>query len=162
MLGQDMVHTAMHSKVKTPKHIGLAVTVPHLTGSKQIVTLLNKMGHCSSYDDVEVRNTGLAPEVKAKADELGVTIPSNISRGVFVQFAADNNDLNKETQDEKQTTHATTIVAYQREQFGPNSPQKVFADHSAKRRSLELSLPTQTIYECGVHGRRADCESFPR
>ena len=29
MLGQDMVHTAEHSRVKTPKHIGLAVTVHH-------------------------------------------------------------------------------------------------------------------------------------
>ena len=120
MLGQDMVHTAMPSRVKTPKHIGLAVTAHHLTGSKQIVTLLNKMGHCSSYDDVEVINTGLAREIKAKAEEVGVVIPSNISPGVFAQFAADNNDLNEETLDGKQTTHATTIVAYQREQFGPN------------------------------------------
>ena len=160
MLGQDMVHTAMHSRVKTPKHIGLAVTVHHLTGSKHIVTLLNKMGHCSSYDDVEVIITGLAREIKAKADEVGVIIPSNISRGVFVQFAADNNDLNEETLDGKQTTHATTIVAYQRQQFGPNAPQKVFADHSSKRRSLELPLPTQTIYECGVHGRRPTLKAF--
>ena len=160
MLGQDMVHTAMHSRVKTPKHIGLAVTVHHLTGSKHIVTLLNKMGHCSSYDDVEVIITGLAREIKAKADEVAVIIPSNISRGVFVQFAADNNDLNEETLDGKQTTHATTIVAYQRQQFGPNAPQKVFADHSSKRRSLELPLPTQTIYECGVHGRRPTLKAF--
>ena len=28
MLGQDMVHTAMHSRVKTPKHIRPAVTSP--------------------------------------------------------------------------------------------------------------------------------------
>ena len=60
MLGQDMVHTAMHSRLKNPKHIRLAVTVHHLTGSKQLVTLLNKMGHCSSYDNVEVINIGLA------------------------------------------------------------------------------------------------------
>ena len=113
MIGQDMVHTALHSRVKTPKHIGLAVTVHHLTGSKQIVTLLNKMSHCSCYNDVEVINTGLAREIKAKADEVGVIIPSNISRGDFVQFAVDNNDLNEETLDGKQTTHATTIVAYQ-------------------------------------------------
>lgn len=84
-----MVHTIMHSRVKTPKHIGLAITVHHLTGSKQIVTLLNKMGHCSSYDDAEVINTGLAREIRAKADEVGVVVPSNISPGVFVQFATD-------------------------------------------------------------------------
>ena len=57
------------------------------------------MGHCSSYDDVEVIKTVLAQEIK--------------SPGVFVQFAADNNNLNKEMLDGKQTTHATTIVACQ-------------------------------------------------
>ena len=73
------------------------------------------MGHCSSYDDVEVINTGLAQEIKVKAEEVGLVIPSNISPGVFVQSAVDNNDLNEEMLDGKQTTHATAIVAYQRE-----------------------------------------------
>ena len=91
---------------------------------------------------------------------MGVVIPSNISPGVFVQFAADNNDLNEETLDGKQTTHATTIVAYQREQFGPNSAQKVFADHLARRRSLELPLPSQTICECSVHRRQPTVKAF--
>lgn len=68
--------------------------------------MLNKVGHCSSYDDVEVINTGLARDIKAKADEVGVVVPSIISPGVFVQFAVDNNDLNEETPDGKQTTHA--------------------------------------------------------
>lgn len=53
-----------------------------------------------------------------------------------------------------------TIVAYQREQFRPKPPQKVFADHSAKRRSLELTLPSHTIYQCSVHGRRLTLIAF--
>ena len=44
----------------------------------------------------------------------GVVIPSNITDGPFVQFAGDNNDFNEETLDGKQTTHATTLVVYQR------------------------------------------------
>ena len=91
---------------------------------------------------------------------MGIVIPSNISPGVFVQSAVDNNDLNEEMLDGKQTTHATAIVAYQREQFGPNSPQNVLADHSARRRSLELPPPSQTIYECSVHGRRPNVKAF--
>ena len=47
MLGQDIIPAATNSQVKTPKHIGLAVTIHHLTGSKEVVTLLNRMGHCS-------------------------------------------------------------------------------------------------------------------
>ena len=43
-----------------------------LTGSKQIVTLLNKMGHCSSYCDVEIINTSLAQENSAQSQAYGV------------------------------------------------------------------------------------------
>ena len=114
MLGQDIIHAATNSQVKTPKHIGLAVTIHHLTGSKEVMTLLNRMGHCSSYDDVEIVNTAWAREMEARSQQTGIVIPSNITVGPFVQFAADNNDFNEETLDGKQTTHATTLVVYQR------------------------------------------------
>lgn len=160
MLGQDIVHSVTHSRVKTPKHFGLAVTVHHLTGSKQIVTLLNKMGHCSSYDDVEIINTSLAREVRARSEDHGVVVPSNISPGTFVQFAGDNNDLNEETLDGKQTTHATTLVAYQIEQYGPKPAPVIRGDYSTRRRSLELPLHVQPVYECGVRGKRPDVTQF--
>ena len=137
MLGQDIIHAATNSQVKTPKHVGLAVTIHHLTGSKEVVTLLNRMGHCSSYDDVEIVNTAWAREMEARSQQTGVVIPSNITAGPSVQFAADNNDFNEETLHGKQTTHATTLVVYQRQPFGPQLPPKIRADHSSRRRSLE-------------------------
>ena len=160
MIGQDMVFTSTNSRVKTPKHVGLAMTLHHLTGSKQLVTLLNKMGHCSSYCDVEIINTSLAQEISAQSQAHGVVIPSNISPGVFVQCAADNNDLNEETLDGKQTTHATTLVVYQREPYGPKLLPKPLADHSKKRRSIDTSLPTQTIHDFGVRGRRPQVTTY--
>ena len=39
MLGQSIIHSVNNSQVKTPKHIGLAVTIPNLTGSKEVMTL---------------------------------------------------------------------------------------------------------------------------
>ena len=129
MLGQDIIHAATNSQVKTPKHIGLAVTIHHLTGSKEVVTLLNRMGQCSSYDNVEIVNTAWAREMVARSQQTGV-IPSNITAGPFVQFAAHNNDFNEETLDGKQTPHATTLVVYQRQPFEPQLPPKIQADHS--------------------------------
>ena len=67
--------------------------------------MLNKMGHCSSYEEVEIIDTCLAKEIIAKSEETGVTIPSNIFPGNFVQMAADNNDINEETVDGKKTQH---------------------------------------------------------
>ena len=49
MLAQGVVHCASHSRIKMPKHVSLAISVRHLTGSKQLVTMLSRMGHCSSY-----------------------------------------------------------------------------------------------------------------
>ena len=72
------------------------------------------MGHSSSYDEVRAVDTSLAKEVLAKAETTGTVIPSNISSGSSIQLAADNNDLNEETIDGKNTTHATTMVVFQR------------------------------------------------
>ena len=49
-LAQDVIHCTSHGQKKLPKHISLAMSVRHLTGSKQIVTMLNSRGNCSSYD----------------------------------------------------------------------------------------------------------------
>ena len=40
-IAQDIIHCASNSRVKFPKTISLAMTVRHLTGSKQLVVLLN-------------------------------------------------------------------------------------------------------------------------
>jgi len=88
-----MVHCLSHGRIKLPKHVGLAMAVRHITGSKEIVTILNRLGHCSSYDEIERVDTGLAKEILAKSRSVNVMIPSNIIPGNFVQFASDNNDI---------------------------------------------------------------------
>ena len=59
-IAQDLIYATTHGRVKTPKHIGLAMSVRHMTGSKHLVTMLNRFGHCCSYDDIEVVDTSLA------------------------------------------------------------------------------------------------------
>ena len=128
MAGQDLIHCASHARVKLPKQVGLAICVKHLTGSKQLITLLNRMGHCSSYEEIAQLETSLANESLARADYSGVLIPTNINPGVFIQMAADNNDINEETIDGKNTTHATTLAIYQRQQYGPMQARVVHAE----------------------------------
>ena len=68
-----------------------------------------------------------------------------------MQIAADNNDLNEETLDGKNTTHATTS---QRRQFGPVPQSTAMADHGTRRRSLQASGSVYEIQQCPAHGRR--------
>ena len=116
-IAQDIIHCASNARVKLPKQVGLAMTNRHLTGCKQLVALLNRMGHSSSYDEVRAVDTSLAKEVLAKVETSETAIPSNISSGSFIQLAADNNDLNEETTDGKNTTHATIMFVFQRKVF---------------------------------------------
>ena len=123
--------TVLQYKTTQSLAIGLAMSMRHMTGSNQLVSILNQMGHCSSYDETESVDTGLAKEILAKSQDCGTVIASNISPGAFIQFAADNNDLNGETLDGKgtthATTHATTLVVDQKKPFGPMPPPKVHA-----------------------------------
>ena len=97
MIGQDIVHSGSHGKVKTPKHMA----VRRLTLSKQIIKILNCMGLCASYDTVEMIDTALAREILAKTETECVAIPSNIAPGSCIQFAANSNDIDEETLDGK-------------------------------------------------------------
>ncbi|KAK3724019.1 hypothetical protein QZH41_000590 [Actinostola sp. cb2023] len=160
-LAQDMVHCLSHGRIKLPKHVGLAMAVRHITGSKEIVTILNRLGHCSSYDEIERVDTGLAKEILAKSRSVNVMIPSNIIPGNFVQFASDNNDINEETLDGKNTTHATTVVVYQRKVFGPMPPPpEALADHTQRKRSLGNTADHNEILECSAYGRRPTVTTF--
>ncbi|EDO32115.1 predicted protein [Nematostella vectensis] len=157
MLGQDIVYAVTGSQVKTPKHIGLAVTLHHLTGSKEVV-----MG-CASNDDVMIVNTAWAKGMTAGAEDTGIIVPSNKSPGLLVQFAANNNDLYEQTLGGYQrTTHETTVAVYQRQLFGPPPPPppKAHADHSAKRRPLEQPVKGQVIEECSIGGKRPAVTTF--
>ena len=136
-IAQDLIYATTHGRVKTPKHIGLAMSVRHMTGSKCLVTMLNRFGHCCSYDDIEVVDTSLALDIITSSENLGTVVPSNITPGVFVEVAGDNNDINEETLDGKRTTHAATLVLYQRQQYGPKPKPAVCSVYSEKRRSLK-------------------------
>ena len=99
-------------------------------------------------------------EVIAKPEEYGTVVPSNITSGPFVQLAADNNDLNEETLNGKNTTHATTMVVYQQKPFGPEPSTITVADHSVKRRSLQSTSKVYDIQECSAHGWRPAASAY--
>ena len=120
------------------------------------------MGHCSSYNEIEAVDNSLAMELLAKAESNGVIIPSNILPGGIIQAAPDNNDINEEILNGKRTTHAITIVLFQRRQFGPLPKPAALVRHAIKKRALDLAgtsalLP---ILDCSGYGKRPAVLSF--
>ena len=48
-LSQDICHSVTRGQWTMPKHFMLGMTVRHITGSAEMITMLNRFGHCSSY-----------------------------------------------------------------------------------------------------------------
>ncbi|XP_057711366.1 uncharacterized protein LOC130928664 [Corythoichthys intestinalis] len=59
-LCQEIVYLESKGRKQTPKSLCLGLTVRHLTGSSNVLSLLNKLGHCSSWDTVVSLDTSLA------------------------------------------------------------------------------------------------------
>ena len=126
--------------MKTPKHVSLPFLVKSKTGSIEIITVLNKLGHGISYSQLEEMETGIA-EVQMKTVEHGTLSPCNCQLNTFTTFAFDNNDLAKETPGEtlpgKNTTHCTDGIVIQRK---ADSCQSLIIDYNnvkPKRRSFK-------------------------
>ena len=133
-VAQDFIFMLSKGAEQPPKQIGLAMTVRHMTGSKEIARMLNHYGHCISYDELEWLDTAIANEIIQKHETDGIVLPNNIQPGRFIHFAADNNDLNVETLDGKSTTHATTLVMYQEQDVGQGNFGHCFLQQSCDKR----------------------------
>ena len=88
-VGQDLLYIESRGELKTPKHTGLAIAVKHLTGSKQLVTMSYRLGHCVSNCQLGRIDTALANDQLAREEHNnGVIIPTNILRGELIQAPA--------------------------------------------------------------------------
>ena len=95
------------------------------------------MGHCCSCDELRVRDTNITAEVLDKADKCGTVVPTNIAPSPFLQLVADKTDVNEETLNGKSTTHATSMVVFQRRPHGSETPPVQLAYHNGRKLSLQ-------------------------
>lgn len=134
-IAQDII--GLSTRKIPPKHVTLASSVKHLTGSKQLVNQLNRMGHCCSDTELQRLYTAAAMTELRAGLETEVIQPPNILPGRigFIQAAADNDDFLEHTRDGKQTTHGTTMVLYQQQGF----INQTYAHPVAKTRNRSLN-----------------------
>ncbi|KAL1268455.1 hypothetical protein QQF64_033818 [Cirrhinus molitorella] len=107
---QDIVYLASKGRRQTPKSLCLGLTVRHLTGSSQIVSLLNRLGHCASRDTVVSLDTSLA---QLQLVEGRDKIPKGFSKKVPTALVWDNIDFGEETLSGHGTTHHTNGIMLQ-------------------------------------------------
>ena len=150
-IGQDILYLASHGTAKTPKHVSLPFLVKSKTGSVEIITVLNKLGHGISYSQLEEIETGIA-EVQTKAIENGTLLPSNCQLNIVTTFAFDNNDLVEETFSGKNTTNCTKSIVIQRKADSCQASQ-IIDDNNIKPKQHSFKAPPVTLvpYSGGKH-----------
>ena len=138
-IGQDILYLASHGKVKTPKHVSLPFLVKSKTGSVEIITVLNKLGHGISHSQLEEIKPGIA-EVQMKAVENGTLLLSNCQLNIFTTSAFDNNDLAKETLSGNNTTHCTNGIVIHRKADSFQASQ-IIDDNNIKSKRRSFKAP---------------------
>lgn len=95
----------------TRKHLLLGVSVHHLTGSAQLVTMLNRFGHCSSYTKILDLESTMVSQVQSRDSVLPYNI--SVQTNIVANLCWDNFDLNEETPSGSGTTHSTHGILIQ-------------------------------------------------
>ncbi len=110
------------------------MAVRHMTGSAQLIGLLNGLGHCSSNSQVLEHDTALAHLQIERGD---IYIPPNISAEVPATLVWDNNDFGEETLSGKGTTHNTNGIIIQQAIAGDSASLPAT---SSRQRTRERSV----------------------
>ena len=102
-IGQAIIQAAKPRILILPLQIGLAIQLHHQFGSRFLIEIINKLGFCSPYQEVQKYESNAAVS-------RGVDIPGNIKEN-FIQYIADNVDHNTRTIDGHNTFHGMGIIA---------------------------------------------------
>jgi hypothetical protein len=108
---EDICAATTRGRWKMPKHLLLSMTLRTLTGRADIVTLMNRYGHCQSYSSTLELETAIANQVQQNES----IVPSNISTtsNKMAHMCWDNFDINEETPSGAGTTHSTHGIVIQ-------------------------------------------------
>lgn len=105
----SIIYTASNGLTKPSTCLTLALATKSLTGSRLMINLLNRLGHCVSYSVTEEIETELAYTYSSEHRIL----PFDLSTNVPTHVAFDNYDQYVETSTGKDTLHDTVGIAYQ-------------------------------------------------
>ena len=140
---QDIKTVASGGKKMLPKHVDLAISLKNNLRSKEYITLLNKNGHCISYDEDLAIETLLAEQLMSNGDSYA-TLPSNIqsSDSCLVHAIADNGDYGQE----ENSQHITNIVLVKPPSIteGNVSDTSLVKEPFPRRRSIKIT-PTSPL-----------------
>ena len=121
-------------KLLPGKHISLGVVLKSITGSKWVVNLLNRFGHCIINEKVHRIDTGMESSLTSSNS----LVPNRITKTpeLYTALAWDNFDVNLETLSGADSVHHTYGICYQNISSTIQVPQKI-TETTCKNRKIK-------------------------
>lgn len=138
-ISQDLIYAFSNGKFLTQKHTLLGIGLHNMTGKKNVVSMLRKLGHSISYDQVRLIETAQA-ELAQQMIDIGCSLPltpSSASDTVPTYFWWDNFDCMKENN--VGSIHTTHGIAFQ-ERDSQAVPQLTLEVEPSQQRTVERTV----------------------
>lgn len=159
-LTQDIVFNVLHRKVPLKKQFLLGLGLHSLSGSRQIIEILFKFGHCVSYDyvcDVETAYAEVAQE-NAK-QRFALPLQSLIRElAIFSHFWVDNFDVLIDSQSVGGSINTTHMVAFQYPNENSTNQNKSITVQ--RRKSRQLFIEDVNINTIPVNKKKKPPSNF--
>ena len=110
-MAADTVFLVTNGRKKPSKHLKLGLPVKSMTGSKKLIGIFNKYGHCVSYTTTEELETERTFTVTSASKISPPDLVPDSSLTVGITY--DNFDQFVETLSGKNTLHDTVGIVYQ-------------------------------------------------
>ena len=110
-LSQDAIYAVTSGHIKPSKHLKLGIAMKSLTGSRQVINILNRLGHVPSYNVIEEIETEMTFEISKKQHMMPDGFEPNPKLGTGLAW--DNYDRYVESLTGNSTMHDTVGICYQ-------------------------------------------------
>ena len=110
----DLMAAVTRGKMITAKQYLLALGIHNITGQRKTVDILNRLGHCLTYNltcEIEIALAEKAQQLSLK-DSLLPIQPADIDSYVLTVFWVDNFDVKVETQTGATSVNTTHMIAF--------------------------------------------------
>ncbi|MEM7299099.1 MAG: hypothetical protein AAF391_12640, partial [Bacteroidota bacterium] len=137
--GADIINGVMRGKVMTKKHYLLSLGLHSMTGTRNVISILNNMGHCLHYNKTCEIETAIAQSSTILANEKSILpiLPVG-DETILTFFWVDNFDKNIESLKGGGSIHTTHLMTFQESSDGVsnNTTCNVNLPKSKKRKIL--------------------------
>ena len=135
---QDLVNGVTRGKVMQQKHFWSALGLHNLTGTRKIIDIIHKLGHCICYNttcEIETAQAECAIEASKEVNLLPLKPVSN-EETVFTHYWVDNFDVIVEKMGGGGSINTTHLVAFQEQSMQCRTSEVVINVPRKKRRTL--------------------------